>query len=789
MEKTSLRILQYQNIVQLLCAQTSTVCGKELASSLSPSDDFAYIEQNLSETAEAYAVLEEKTPPFGGIYDIRPLLKRVQIGHSLKEEELSQLQHTLYGFRQLKHFFRDLPMPAPLLKTYSSQLEILGNLENAINNIIDEYGAIRNTASVELNRLRHEIKHSQMRLKSVLDNILHNNEMQKYFQENIVTIRADRYVIPVKQEYRHAFPGIIHDQSASGSTLFIEPLAVTDLNNDIRQCQLSEKREIARILQVISAKVAREAETLKGNYQLAGTLDFIISRAKLAKAMHATRPTMNQQGSTDLKKVRHPLMEEQTTVPVDIKLGKGYRTLLITGPNTGGKTVTLKTLGLVVLMAQSGLFIPANVDSELAVYRNIFADIGDEQSIEQSLSTFSAHMCHIINIIDAAQKDDLILLDELGSGTDPQEGAALAMAILEQLISVNASIVATTHYNELKTFAYTHPNIENACVEFDIKTLRPTYRLIIGIPGASNAFTISSRLGLSEKIISRAKELVTENQSDFSEILNTLEAEKLAYEQKNRQLSEKEYHLRLAKQKFLHEEHNFKNNRQKSLQKTREDCAHLLRNAKREAESIIKTLKAQFNETNSHKRQQAIAEARQLLGQAYQNLPAESSIEVPNGVPIDMKKLHVGDIILVKNLQQTGNVVEIHDREIVVQLGSLKTTVKPKACLFISPAKSAPKEVSHSTVHYASVQKNVTIKRELDIRGLLVNEAEIILDKYLDDAILAGLKQVIVIHGKGTGALRKGIQEFLANNKHVENFQLAPNNEGGSGATVVTLRG
>ncbi|MDQ0202688.1 endonuclease MutS2 [Pectinatus haikarae] len=790
MEQATLKTLQYNKIIDRLSSKSHTTQGREIIKNLLPSDDFEDACGNLHYTEEAVAVLHESEPPFGGIADIRPALKKASMGIVLEAEILVDISGTMYGMRNIKKFFKECPVECPELKSLAVLIEILGQLENEINSVVDEHGFVQDTASNELYRIRAAIKTAKNRVKSTIDNILKNTDMQKFFQENIVTVRDDRYVIPIKQEYRQFFPGIIHDQSSSGSTLFIEPLSIAALNNDIKQYTLNEKKEIERILKIISVKIAKNADLLQQNCHFIAQLDFTFAKAKLALEMKASCPVLNEKHQTDLLKARHPLLEQKSIVPIDIKIGFSYKTLLITGPNTGGKTVSLKTLGLLAAMAQSGLFIPAEDGSKLAFYPQIFANIGDEQSIEQNLSTFSAHITHIINILANAGANDLVLLDELGSGTDPEEGASLAMAVLEKFMEMNVSVVATTHYNELKTFAYSHENIENASVEFDIKTLKPTYRLLTGIPGASNAFAISSRLGLADSIILRAKQLIRADHANFENVLNRLESEKLIYEQKNAVILEKERHIFSLEKKLIEQKEELSRKKNQSIKKAQKDCFAVLRDTRRQAETIIKELKAQFNDSGIKKRQDTIQAAREKLQAGLGKFNRiEQDISPVQGIAADPHKIKPGDIVFLKNIQKQGTVGEVTGNEFVILLGGLKTTVKAKNCLFISSAQKTPQE-THPVArsNFSQTDKTAAISRQIDIRGMMVSDAQEILDKYIDDAIMAGLKQIIIIHGKGTGALRKGIHEYLKNHRSVFSYSLADINEGGSGATVVQLQ-
>ena len=789
MDSAVLRTLEYNKFIERLADKASSSLGKERVHNLLPSSELDEVRAALQETAEAFAVLQTSTPPFGGIRDIREFLHKAKMGAVLADYEFVDIMSTLYAMRNIKRFFKELETDTMVssLKEWAKSLEILGQLENNLHNVIDEHGQMRDDASVELKRIRREIKTSHGRIKDRLNSVLHATEYQKYFQDAIITMRSDRYVVPIKQEYRQFFPGIVHDQSASGSTLFIEPMAIVDLNNDVKQLIVAEKRERERILKVLSLQLAKNAAILTENCCILAQFDFTFAKAKLAQDMQAVQPILNNEGYTNLQQARHPLIDPDKVVPIDITLGREFHTLLITGPNTGGKTVSMKTLGLHVLLAQSGCFIPALSGSEIAVYRRVFADIGDEQSIEQSLSTFSAHMTHLVKILAEVEYEDLLLLDELGAGTDPEEGAALAMAILEQLMSIGAKVVATTHYSELKTFAYSHDGIENASVEFDINTLRPTYRLLIGIPGASNAFAISQRLGLAESVIIRAKQLIKADHAQFENVLNTLEAEKLMYEQRNADISERQMKVRQLELKIVEMKDELAKRKDHVIRKAKEDSAALVRKTRRESEQIIKSLKEQFNDQGIQKRQEAIDAARSRIKEGINRTSTAALQQKAYTKPVELAGLVSGDVVYVTTLDQKGSVISIRGKSIAVQLGSMKMNVKSSNCMFVEHAakeKSAIKQAKAG----GFIHKVSAAQREIDIRGMLVDEAEAVVGKYLDDAVLAGMSQVLIIHGKGTGALRKGIQEYLKTHMNVLSLAMGDMNEGGSGVTVVELK-
>ena len=799
MEQESFKILEYKRILSRLREKAGTTLGKELAGGLLPSGDREEVRERLQQTAEAVYVSSMAQPPLGGIKDIRESIKKVGLGAVLAPDELLDILTPMYAMREMKRFFKELEAEAPILKNWARSLEILGQLEKDLEHIVDEHGNLRDDASVELKRIRREIRSSQAKIKDHLAGLLHNNEYQKYFQEAIVTMRGDRYVLPVKQEYRQHFPGIVHDQSATGSTLFIEPMAVVNLNNDIKQLTAAERHEVERILRAASQKIRKNDSQLMDNCEIMAQVDFAFAKANLAYEMKATEPVLNEAGVTKLMSARHPLLPPDKVVPIDITIGDSYSMLLVTGPNTGGKTVSMKTFGLLVLMAQSGLFLPVESGSEIAVYSNIYADIGDEQSIEQSLSTFSAHMTHLVSILDKVEPEDLVLLDELGAGTDPEEGAALAMAILERLLTIKATVLATTHYSELKTFAFGREGIENACVEFDVATLRPTYRLLIGIPGASNAFAISRRLGLSESLIIRAKQLIQADHAQFEQVINQLEKEKMLYEQMNADI---ETRLRRAEQMEAKAEAlRVELNQKKAdiLRRAKDEGAALVRRMRRESEEVISQLKEQFNDQGIQKRQAAIQAARDQINEAAGKVrPGIVSVKAFRK-PVDLKTLEPGDIIYVTKLDQKGTVLSIRGKELEVQLGSLKTNVKARDCKFVEKApkeKPSAKGGANGSLSGGGgrkrgssfISKAQEAHRDIDIRGMMVDEAEMVLGKFLDDSVMAGLSQVLIIHGKGTGALRKGVHAYLKRHRNVASFNFADMSEGGTGATLVELQ-
>ena len=782
MKETSLKVLEYNKIIKLLTAKAGSSLGKEKIINLLPSSNYKIIEESLNETAEALLITTvSDNIPLGGIRDLKIILKKANIGAMLEANEFLNIAGTLSAAKKIKKFFKELDLEATLLKTWAAKIEVLTQLEQQIENSIDEHGNLLDSASVELGKLRREIRTSQLKIKEKLDAILRSSEYQKYFQDSLVTLRGDRYVIPIKQEYRQFFPGIVHDQSSSGATLFIEPISIIDLNNTVKELMANEKHEIERILKALAVQVLKYEQQIRLDMEILGHFDFVFAKAKFALEFQASRPEINNDGLVELKQARHPLIPPEKVVPIDILLGKDFSTLLITGPNTGGKTVTLKTLGLFVLMAQAGLFIPAQAGSKLPVYNNVFADIGDEQSIEQSLSTFSSHMTKLIRILDVIKTGDLFLVDEIGSGTDPQEGAALAMAILDVVQEAGIATVATTHYSELKSYAYNRCGVENASVEFDINSLRPTYKLLIGIPGSSNAFSISTKLGLSTKIIDKANEFLSKEHLQFEYVLAEMEKQKLMYAELNEDLAKREAEIVVLEQRLKNEKENINDRKNRIITKAEEEKANIIRKTKREVEQIISELKEQFDDHGMKERQRAIEAARKELKEKTKIITPEEYKSMP---ALEIDKVKIGDSVFVTTLNAKATVIEIKGKSILVELGLMKTMVSSDVCRKTSTDNKSvitkPKKIS--------LNKIQEVQPSIDIRGVNVQEGEDILNKYLDDVILCGLTRILVIHGKGTGALKKGVRNFLQNHSCVEKIEIPELNEGGDGATVVFMK-
>lgn len=781
-----LRVLEYEKMKEQLIVHASSSLGKEKVKSLLPTTQFSEVKRWQKETYEGTKVLRLRGDvPLGGIFNIRASVKRASIGGMLQATELLEIASTIYAARRIKNFLEDLienDVKLPILHEYIEQLFPLAELEREIKQCIDDNGQVLDSASPTLRTIRAQIRSHEAGIRAKLENIIRSSSNQKKLSDAIITIRNDRYVVPVKQEYRGAFGGIIHDQSSSGATLFIEPESVVLLNNQLSEAKGREKIEIERILLELTEKVDAHSEELLVNVEVLAQLDFIFAKAHYSKQMKGTEPKLNDRGLIRLYKARHPFIPQNEVVPIDVELGDTFSSLIITGPNTGGKTVTLKTIGLLTLMTQSGLFIPAEEDSEMAVFQSIFADIGDEQSIEQNLSTFSSHMVNIIDILDKVSFESLVLFDELGAGTDPTEGAALAIAILDDVHKKGAKVVATTHYSELKGYAYNREGVMNASVEFDVETLKPTYRLLIGVPGRSNAFLISKRLGLSEKIIEQAKKQINRETNQIDKMIMSLEESKKA--------SDKEWeemlHLREEAER-LHNElaeklEQLEEQKDAILERAELEGNKLVEQAQKEADEIIKHLRKLQKEANVIKEHELIEAKKRLEDATPERKKKRKKQE-------KIKKLarpnfQVGDEVKVLSFGQKGHIVEkITDDEYQVQIGIMKMKVNASDLQLID----TPKEVE--TRPLATVRgSNHHVSPELDLRGERYEDALIKLEKYLDDAILAGYDRVSIIHGKGTMALRKGVKEFVKNHPQVKSSRDGGMNEGGLGNTVVEFK-
>lgn len=791
MNERALKILEFNKITQKLEDLAISPMGKALARDLKPMDNLPDIKTAQKETTlAANMALKKGRLPLGGLKDIRPQLKRATVGGILNTEELLHIGRFLYVSRRVKNYstaekkdddFGDITVYFEMVKT-------VNDLEKELERCIVSENEISDDASAALREIRKNIKISNDKIKDKLNSIIYSSAYKNMLQDAVITVRGDRYCVPVKSEYRSSFPGITHDQSNTGSTLFIEPMAVVEINNNIRELMAKEKAEIEKILAALTERVAENADVLSSNLEVLTHLDFIFAKAELSFLMEGSEPKFNENGYINIRRGRHPLLDKKSVVPIDIYLGKEFTTLLITGPNTGGKTVALKTLGLFTIMGQAGLHIPAFDNSELSVFDEVFPDIGDEQSIEQSLSTFSAHMTNIISILKSVTAKSLVLFDELGAGTDPTEGAALAMSIIEHLRQRKIRTAVTTHYSELKVYALSTERVENACCEFDVESLRPTYRLLIGIPGKSNAFAISKKLGLSDDIISAAKDYIDQENIKFEDVITDLEISKKSVVIEQERAEQYRKQAEALKKEVEKQKEKTREQKEKILNNAREEAKLIYQKAKEEADSIIKELNRQAKaKANSA----ALNETRlklknKISSMNEESFKAESRKRKKHEPP---KALSVGDRVYIISFDQHGTVMTVPDanKEVYVQMGAMKIKVPMKE-LYVDEEAKKEKPKEKNSGFKMKTGKSQYVSPEIDCRGQLVDEALGNIDKYIDDAYLAGLKQVTIIHGKGTGALRSAVQTYLARNPHVKSYRYGLYGEGEMGVTVAELK-
>lgn len=774
-------VLEFHKIIEQLENHAASSLGKEQARKLKPSTDLQEVLQLQEETDEAVSIVRLKgNVPLGGVVDIRPSIKRALIGGALNAQECLDIAGTIYGGKQLKRFIHAMEEPElTIIRRLVEEITSLSELETEIKSCIDDHGHMMDGASDKLRSLRSKIRTNESRLRDKLDN--YTKSKSSMLSDAIVTIRNDRYVIPVKQEYRGAIGGIVHDQSASGQTLFMEPQAVVDLNNQLQEAKAQEKTEIDRILRELSTRIAADHDFLAHNVVILAKLDFMFARAHLGQSMRAAMPKMNDQGIIEMKQARHPLLTDDEVVANDIALGKDYHAIVITGPNTGGKTVTLKMVGLFTLMAQSGLQVPALDGCELAVFEDVFADIGDEQSIEQSLSTFSSHMTNIVEILKNVNEKTLVLFDELGAGTDPQEGAALAMAILDDVVRRNARIIATTHYPELKAYGYNREGVINASVEFNVQTLQPTYRLLIGVPGRSNAFEISKRLGLSSEVIETAKEHIGTDSTSVENMIASLENARREAEKDQEEAARLLEEADELKKELENQWNQFDQKKESLYQKAEEKAEKALQKAREESEAIVATIRDMKHQATL--KEHEWIEARKLFDEAQPQLSNKKK-QPKKIVKDENRELEPGDEVLLLTLNQQGSIVnKISKNEYQVQVGIMKVKAKRKDLQFVK-RQEAIIEKPMATVKGS----NYHVKPELDLRGERYEDALHQLEKYVDDALLAGYPNVSIIHGKGTGALRKGVQAFAKRHSHIKNQRAGEMNEGGTGVTILEFK-
>lgn len=791
MNKRTLRVLEYYKIIEQLTGFATSPAGKRMCEKLKPSVDIMEIQKNQEETRDALSrIYQHGGISFSGVYPIGEAMKRVAVGASLSINELLDVAKLLRVAANVRQYGEQIEGEErnDSLTGYFEGLMPLEHLAREINRCILSEEEIADDASAALKDIRRNMKAVNGKVHEVLNGMVSKQTNQTMLQDSLVTMRNGRYCIPVKAEYKGQFPGMVHDQSATGSTFFIEPMQVVNLNNELKELAAKEAVEIERILAGLSEQVACSKESIEADVELLKKLDFIFAKAAFAKSYDGTEPEFNDKGVVEIKQGRHPLLEKHKVVPVDIRLGKDFTMLIITGPNTGGKTVSLKTLGLFTLMGQSGLHIPAFQGSRLSVFRDVFADIGDEQSIEQSLSTFSSHMTNIVYIMKHAARDTLVLFDELGGGTDPEEGSALAIAILNDLHNRDIRCMSTTHYSELKTFAMTTEGIENACCEFDVETLSPTYRLLIGIPGKSNAFAIAKKLGLSEQVIENAKIQIDNDTLDMETILADLEKSKRIIEKEQAEIAENKAEIKRLKERLTSKNEHIEQRKQDILRNAREEARGILEEAKAFADASIrkynnweKKPQTASNKEMEKERGEIRAKLNKVNGKLEYRAPDRKSKHKPDD-------FRLGDTVHVISLNLDGIVRSLPNQkdEITVQMGILQSTVKISDVEIVKEEKKQSSK-QKTTQYRTSVNKSISIKPEINLLGKTVDEAVAELDKYLDDACLSHLNQVRIIHGKGTGALRKGIHEYLKRQSYIKSYRSGEYGEGEAGVTIVEL--
>lgn len=790
MNEKALHILEYEKIMARLEPFASSAQAKAMCLNLKPSTDLVEIRERQTQTKDALSrIYKRGNVSFSGLVDIRPSLKLLEIGSTLDTKELLTIASLLALTEQVQEYgsTEDEDLRNDSLQGTFDSLCPIYSLLAEIRRCIAAENEITDEASAKLKEIRRNKKLTNQSIHTKLASIVNSQNNKNMLQDTIVTMRNGRYCIPVKVEHRSSFPGMIHDQSATGSTLFIEPMAVVQMNNQLKELDMQELAEIERILSILSEQAAFHKDNLYDNYMLLTQLDFIFARGKFAKSYDGSEPIFNEDGIIDIKLGRHPLLDPKTVVPINFRMGEDYNMLIITGPNTGGKTVSLKTVGLLTLMGQAGLHIPAFEGSRLSVFENVFADIGDEQSIEQSLSTFSSHMTNIVNILNQADYRSLVLLDELCGGTDPQEGAALAMSILTYLHKLDVPTMATTHYSELKGFALSEDGIENACCEFDINTLSPTYKLLIGIPGKSNAFAISQKLGLDPSIIESAKDQLDEHVQDFESLLAELEKTKLEIEEERNHIEAMKQEARELSESLKQKKEDIKAKREEMLRQAREEAHEIVTNAKTMADDAIRKFHGWEKQTGVHTNKK-MEETRSKLGKEMRDLEGKLSYRGSGKKGSHAASdFHIGDDVFVHTFSLEGTVKTLPNAkgEITVQMGLLQSQVNIKDCEILKKQKPAPEKVKHSVGGGKGINKAAHISSDINLLGKTVDEAVAELDKYLDDAYLAGLNQVTIVHGKGTGALRKGIHTYLKRQSHVKSFRLGVFGEGEAGVTIV----
>ena len=780
--KQAIQILEFNKIKQTVDSLCACSLGQKRVEYLSPSIDEKQVDYSLNQSDEALKIiLALGEAPLGGVTDITEAIKRAKISAMLSAQELLGISRLLYAVSQLKTFserLNEIKVDVPIFSSQVNSLVSLNSLQTAINDCIDETGYILDSASSELRSIRRSIQSTEARIKEKLNHVV--SERRNKLTDGIVTIRNERYVVPVRAEAKNTFGGTVHDQSSSGNTYFIEPKEVVDLNNKLQEYHVEERREIERILRALTEEVKKFVDALAVNVEVLGEIDFMFAKGKYARLINGTRPKMNTKGIIRLVAARHPLIDQKVVVPNDIELGDEYTTIVITGPNTGGKTVTLKTVGLLTLMAQAGLLIPAHETSQLAIFDHVFADIGDEQSIEQSLSTFSSHMTNIVRIMERLTVNSLILFDELGAGTDPKEGASLAISILDYVKVRGARTIATSHYPELKAYAYENDDVINASVEFNIETLSPTYRLLVGVPGRSNAFEISKRLGLKEAILTTARAYVETERTEMTDLITKLEDRGLELDHEIQLLQKQNQEVEEMRLDYERKIAKFEAERERVLEEIKKEAFENIRQAKEEAEQIVADLRQAKKMADLSIKDHELTEKLTSLKNSEAKQAEQFKRKARNKAP-----LKAGDEVMVLSLNRQGELIEkTKNGDWMVQLGMMKVNIKEDDLEYLRQSVKKKDSGKGKMIH----KRNTNVGIQLDLRGERYEDAMLRLDKYMDEVLLASYQTVTIIHGHGTGALRQGVHKYLKKNKHVASFRFGGAGEGGTGATVVELK-
>ena len=781
--KEAIQTLELTKIKKAVLGQCASSLGHRKVSDLKPSTLPSEVDYALNQSEEALNIIMSLgEAPLGGVTDITEAIQRAKISAMLSPHELLDISRLLYAVSGLKSFserISEVRITAPIYTNQASMLMGLGSLQKAINDCIDESGYVLDSASPELRTIRRQIKSSESKVKERVNQIM--VEKRTKLTDALVTMRNDRYVLPVKVEAKNSFGGTVHDQSSTGNTYYIEPREVVELNNKLQELHVEERREIDRILRMLTEEVKLHTESLALNVDILSEIDFMFAKGKYARSIRATRPKMNTNGIIRLVQARHPLIDGNKVVPNDVELGDEYSTIVITGPNTGGKTVTLKTVGLLTLMAQSGLLIPAHDTSELAIFDQVFADIGDEQSIEQSLSTFSSHMTNIVRIIERLTVNSLVMFDELGAGTDPKEGASLAIALLDYVKARGARIIATSHYPELKAYAYENDDVINASVEFNVETLSPTYRLLVGVPGRSNAFEISKRLGLRDLILDKARAYVDSERTELTDLITKLEDRGLELDKEIQDLQENNRQVAVMKLDYEKKLAKFEAERDREIESIKKDALDTVKKSREEAAAIVAELRQLKKEAQLNVKDHELTEKLTALKASEQKQAAQFVKTADN-----KRELQVGDEVMILSLSRQGELLQKgKNGEWEVGIGAMKVNIKESDLQYKGKAKKQKEPSAKSRV---SVKRSANVGIQCDLRGERFEDAMTILDKYFDDALLAGHHTFTVIHGHGTGALRKGVHAYLKKNRHVASYRFGGAGEGGTGATVVELK-